>query len=178
MKIGLVRHFKVDIKKNRYMTSEGYNKYSYDYDFADVIPNEIVIDAEWDKCYCSSLPRALKTARTIYHGDIIPTDKLREVPASAAFNFKYMLPYNLWAILSRFAWSFNHSVNPEGKTVTQRRISEIIDTILMDDSNNILIVSHAGTMFEIQKILRRKGYKGPIFLKPKNGKLYVFEKKS
>lgn len=177
MRIGLVRHFRVDIKKNRFMTSEGYNKYSRDYDFADVIPNEIVIDKEWDKCYCSILPRAMKTARTIYHGDIIPTDKLREIPSSAAFKFKFFLPYDLWAILSRAAWSINHSVNPEGKLRTRQRIKEIMDTILMDDAENILVVSHAGTMFEIQRVLRSRGFKGPFFLKPKNGKLYIFEKK-
>ncbi|MDP4088468.1 MAG: histidine phosphatase family protein [Bacillota bacterium] len=177
MRIGLVRHFRVDIKKNRFMTSEGYNKYSHDYDFADVIPNEVVIDKDWDKCYCSILPRAMKTARTIYHGDIIPTDKLREIPSAAAFKFKFFLPYNLWAILNRLVWSLNRPVNPEGKSRTSQRINEIMDTIFMDSAENILIVSHAGTMYEIERILRRKGFKGPFFFKPRNGKLYIYEKK-
>lgn len=177
MKIGLVRHFKVDIVKNRYMTAAEYDKYSSDYDVADVIPNEIVIDKEWDKCYCSSLPRALKTARTIYHGDITPTDNLREIPASAIFKLKFHLPYSLWAILNRIAWVRNHSSHPEGRTKTLKRINEIIETIFLQDEENILIVSHAGTMYEIQKILRGRGFRGKGFITAKNGTLYVFEKK-
>jgi broad specificity phosphatase PhoE len=177
MKIGLVRHFKVDIKKSRYMTASDYDKYSSNYDIADVIPNEIVIDKEWDKCYCSSLPRALKTARTIYHGDITPTDNLREIPSVAIFKLRFHLPYNLWAILNRIAWVRNHTAHPEGRTKTLKRINEIMETIFMQDEENILIVSHAGTMYEIQKILRRKGFRGRGFIKAKNGKLYVYEKK-
>lgn len=53
MRIGLVRHFKVDLPRGTFMTAEQYNKYSEDYDTAEVIPNEVVIDSEWDKCYCT-----------------------------------------------------------------------------------------------------------------------------
>lgn len=176
MRIGLVRHFKVNIPRGTFMTAEQYNKYSEDYDTADVIPNEIVIDEEWDKCYCSSLPRAVQTARTIYHGEIVITDKLREIPSVAAFALNIPLPYNFWAIVNRLAWMRNHKIHPEGKKVTLKRINEIMETIFLQNEQNALIVSHAGTMFEIQKILRKNGFKGKRFLKAQNGKLYVFEK--
>ena len=159
------------------MTAEQYNKYSKDYDIADVIPNEVVIDDQWDKCYCSSLPRAVKTARTIYHGEIIITDKLKEIPSVAALALNIPLPYNFWAIANRIAWLGNQKIHPEGKKVTLERINEIMETIFLQKEQNILIVSHAGTMFEIQKILKKNGFKGNSFLKAKNGKLYVFEKK-
>jgi broad specificity phosphatase PhoE len=176
MKIGLIRHFRVDLKRRRMMTSVEYNEHVYNYDFADVIPNEIVIDEEWDKCYCSTLPRAVATAKTVYHGKIIFTDKLIEIPSAARFNFSLRLPYNLWAIIGRFAWIRNHISQPEGRKKTIERITDILDTILEEKDQNILIVSHAGTLYEIQKLLKRKGFTGDKFFKARNGKLYIYRK--
>jgi broad specificity phosphatase PhoE len=176
MRIGLIRHFRVDLKKNRFMSAEEYDKYSLNYDKAGVIENEIVIDELWDKCYCSSLPRAVYTAKTAYHGEIIITDKLVEIPSKALIKITAKLPYNLWAFINRIGWARNHSLHPEGKTATLKRINEALDIVLSQPEKNILIVSHAGTMFEIQKILRQKGFKGKWFLKARNGKLYEFIK--
>jgi broad specificity phosphatase PhoE len=61
--------------------------------------------------------------------------------------------------------------------VTLERINSILNIILQEKDKNILIVSHAGTLYEIQKILRRKGFRGDRFLKPRNGKLYELENK-
>jgi broad specificity phosphatase PhoE len=177
MKIGLVRHFRVNIKKNRFMTSTEYNEYMKKYDISDVIPNEVVIDKEWDKCYCSSMSRAITTAKTVYHGEIIITDKLVEIPSAAWRNTNIKLPYDLWAVLSRIAWFRNHISQPEGRRVTLKRASEILDDILQEKNKNILIVSHAGTLYEIQKMLINRGFRGNYFLKARNGKLYTFENK-
>lgn len=154
------------------MTYKDYDEYSFNYDKAGVIENEIVIDELWDKCYCSSLPRAIHTAKTVYDGEIIITDNLMEISSKAVIKINTKLPYHLWAILNRIGWSRNHTDHPEGKTETLKRINEIITIILAQKEENILIVSHAGTMFEIQKILRKKGFKGDWFIKPRNGKLY------
>lgn len=178
MKIGLIRHFRVDLKKNKFMTSEEYNQYMYKYDRSEVIPNEIVIDKEWDKCYCSSLSRAVTTAQTVYDGEIIMTDKLIEIPSAAWRNTNIRIPYIIWTLLNRFAWIRNHTSQPEGRRKTIKRISEIIDIILNEKDKNILIVSHAGTLYEVQKILIRKGFKGDYFIKPRNGKLYTFQNKN
>jgi len=177
MRIGLVRHFKVDIKKNKFMTSNQFNEYMKKYDVSDVIPNELVIDDDWDKCYCSSMSRAITTAKTIYHGETIITDKLVEVPSVAFVNMNIPMPYNVWALLGRFAWIRNHTSQPEGRKVTLKRINEIIDIILKKENKNILIVSHAGTLYEIKKILKKRGFEGEKFLKARNGKLYTFQKK-
>lgn len=177
MKIGLVRHFRVNLKKNRFMTSKEYNEYVRKYDISDVIPNEVVIDKEWDKCYCSSMSRAITTAKTVYHGEIIITDKLVEIPSTAWRNTNIRLPYHLWVVLSRVAWFRNHMSQPEGRRVTLKRASEILDTILQEKDKNILIVSHAGTLYEIQKMLIRKDFRGDYFLKAGNGKLYAFQNK-
>lgn len=175
MRIGLVRHFKVDLKKNKFMTSKQYNEYTKKYDLSEVIPNELVIDDEWDKCYCSSMSRAITTAKTIYHGEIIITDKLVEIPSVALMNIKAPIPYYIWAVVGRFAWIRNHISQPEGRKLTLKRINEILDIILKEENENILIVSHAGTLYEIKKILRKRGFKGEKFLKARNGRLYIFK---
>lgn len=176
MRIGLIRHFKVDLYRAGFMTSQEYDKYSYDYDRSSVIPNEVVIDEEWDKCYCSSLDRAITTARTVYHGEIVITDKLIEIPSAAGIKTNLKLPYFFWAVLNRSTWGRNHVAHPEGRTSTLKRINEIMDVILNEDKTNILIVSHAGTLYEIEKLLIRKGFRGERFIKPKNGSLYVFRR--
>lgn len=175
MKIGLIRHFRVNLKRNIFMTSKEYNQYTSQYDIAGVVPNEVVIDKEWDKCYCSSLSRAITTAKTVYHGEIIITDKLIEIPSAAWKNSNIRLPYTLWALLSRIAWFRNHISQPEGRRKTLIRLNEITDTILKEKDKNILIVSHAGALYEIQKILIKKGFRGNYFIKARNGRLYIFE---
>lgn len=177
MKIGLIRHFKVNLARKRFMTSKDYDEHSLNYEQADVIPNEVVIDEEWDKCYCSSLPRAVITAKTVYHGEIVFSDKLIEIPAAASFKINFRIPYHLWSVLNRIAWIRNHVSQPEGRTKSLERINEIVDLILKEKDKNILIVSHAGTLYEVQKVLRSKGFRGKNFLKPRNGHLYILENK-
>lgn len=177
MKIGLVRHFRVDLARRRLMSSKEYNEHVYNYDKAGVIPNEVVIDKEWDKCYCSTLPRAVTTAHTIYHGEISATEALVEIPTAAHFNINIKLPYYVWTIISRVAWIRNHVSQPEGRRATLIRLNQLVDKVLVEKDKNILIVSHAGTMYELQRILRTRGFRGERFLKPRNGKLYVFKDK-
>jgi broad specificity phosphatase PhoE len=178
MKIGLIRHFKVALKKNAFMTAKQYNEHMAKYDISDVIPNELVVDKYWDKCYCSSMAMAITTAKTVYHGELIITDKLIEIPSAAWANIKFPFPYQLWALLNRFAWFRSHVSQAEGRKVTLKRINEELDIILKEKDKNILIVSHAGTLYELKKILRKKGFNGKDFLKAKNGKLYIFESKN
>jgi broad specificity phosphatase PhoE len=176
MKIGLIRHFKVDLYKRPFMTSKDYDEHMYNYDRAGVIPNEVVIDKEWDKCYCSTLPRAITTAQTVYHGEIIFSDKLIEIPVAAWFKTNLKLPYHVWGVLNRIAWIRNHISQPESRIKTLERVNSITEEIISQDNKNILIVSHAGTLYEIQKLLRSNGFSGPRFLRAHNGKLYIFEK--
>ncbi len=177
MRIGLVRHFKVDLKKRRFMTAKEYNEHVYNYDRAEVIPNELVVDSYWEKCYCSSMPRAITTAKTIYHGEIILSDKLVEVPTASWINLNFRMPYYFWAVFARIAWLRNHASQPESRTVTLKRISEALEQIFSENTpdSNILIVSHAGALYEIKKLLRRKGFKGKGFITANNGQLYIFD---
>jgi broad specificity phosphatase PhoE len=179
MRIGLVRHFKVNLPRKRFMTSDEFNEYTLNYDKADVIPNELVIDKEWVKCYCSTLPRAMTTAKTIYHGEIILSDKLIEIPTGAPWKFNFKIPYRLWTVLARFAWIRQYSSQPEGRKATLKRLNEILNTIITENNvdSNILIVSHAGALYEIRKMLLRRGFRGDSFIQANNGKLYVYNNK-
>ena len=78
-------------------------------------------------------------------------------------------------VLNRFAWLGNLVSQPEKKLATLKRVNEIVDTILKEESGNILIVSHAGALHEIRKILIQKGFRGERFLGARNGKLYVYK---
>jgi broad specificity phosphatase PhoE len=124
------------------------------------------------------MARAITTAKTVYHGEIIITDKLVEIPSAAWANIRFPFPYKLWALLNRFAWFRSKVSQPESRMSTLNRINEILDIILKEKDKNILIVSHAGTLYEIKKILKKKGFKGKEFLKARNGKLYIFENKA
>jgi broad specificity phosphatase PhoE len=159
------------------MTAEEFNVHTYNYDRADVIPNELVIDKDWDKCYCSTLPRAITTAKTIYHGEIVLSEKLIEIPVGAPFKISYRIPYRLWTILARFAWIRHHISQPEKRRDTLKRLEEILDTIISENPNdsNILIVSHAGALYEIRKMLFRRGFSGDRFITANNGKLYTYK---
>lgn len=179
MRIGLVRHFKVDLERKGFMTSKEYNEYMQNYDIAGVLPNELVVDSYWEKCYCSSLPRAITTAKTIYHGDIIITDKLIEVPTAAWIDLKFRVPYHFWAIFARVAWIRRHLSQPENRDKTLARLSEVLDKIISENKSdsNILIVSHAGALYEIKKMLRKRAFKGQGFITARNGKLYIYDSK-
>lgn len=159
------------------MTAKEYNEHVYNYDRAGVIPNELVVDSYWEKCYCSSMTRAIITAKTIYHGEIIVSDKLVEVPTASWINLKFRMPYHFWAIFARFAWIRHYASQPEARAITIKRLTEILDQIFSENAadSNILIVSHAGALYEIKKMLRKKGFKGKGFITANNGQLYIFD---
>lgn len=177
MIIGLVRHFKVDLPHSRFMTSIDFMKWAHHYDIADVIENAVEMgDIEWNKCYSSDLPRAVRTAETIYDGQIIKTQLLREVPMSSPFNTKLKLPYVFWGVFARIAWLFSHKSQEERRIQTKKRIREFLDLVKDDDSSNILVVCHGFFMYIFEKELKRQGFKGRRTRRIKNGTMYVFEK--
>ena len=178
MKIGLVRHFKVKrgYPENRLISSSDLVKWVKEYDESDVEENPVELGAvKWDSCYSSDLPRARTTAEAIYSGEIKETSKLREIDLVPPFDLSLRLPLFLHLIMIRLAWLFKHSSQPESKDRTRKRLDEII-TQAEEEGKDCLIVSHGGVMDIMRKNLRKRGYKGPYFKVPINGKLYLFEK--
>ncbi|MBU0560905.1 MAG: phosphoglycerate mutase family protein [Bacteroidetes bacterium] len=177
MTLGFVRHFKVDVKFDKilYSTSQ-FNEIMQYYDVATVIPNEVNLNGiNWEKCFCSSLPRAVTTAKAIYKNEIITTDLLHEVPLPAFTNKEIVLPGLVWHWGGRVAWYYNKISLLETRSQSNARADKIIEQILSAQHQNILIVTHGFFMGVLLKKLYKLGFKGETDLVPKNGKLYILK---
>lgn len=178
MRIGLVRHFKVDYKAKGMMSSRDFEEYVTNYDNSSVIENKIDLDCNiiWDKCYCSNLKRAVITAKSIYDKELEITDLLREVKMYPVKNNKLKIPSFLWSISSRIAWKLNHASQLETETDTKKRAKEFISKLDLNSDENILIVSHGFFLITLVNELKSLGFKGKVPRKMKNGHLYVLQK--
>ena len=99
MKIGLLRHFKVDLKYPRkpLLSYEEVFAWYEKYNSADVIIKNVDLSrGKWDKCYASPLPRADVTSKTVYKKNIhdvrknkqfIPRDKHTSKHKSYMYTF-------------------------------------------------------------------------------------------
>ncbi|MFC3885142.1 histidine phosphatase family protein [Bacillus songklensis] len=179
MKIGLVRHFKVKrgYPEKRFVTQKELFQWLDEYEASDIEVGETSLGSiEWKRCFASDLPRAAKTAETIYDGNIIKMKELREVQIYPLFKRDIKLPFLLYPILIRMAWLLKHKSQLERKADVEKRVKAILDDILSQSDENILIVSHGALMMFMRKELLKRGFKGPKMKTPENGKLYVFEK--
>jgi broad specificity phosphatase PhoE len=177
MNIGLVRHFKVNCYAKMFMTSGDFKQWVKRYDNSDIIENKFEIgNVIWHKCFSSDLSRATKTSKSIFTGEIIKTQLLREVPIAPVFNTNIKLPYAFWCISGRIAWFFHHKSQIENKKDTQGRANEFLDSINNESNSNILIVCHGFFMNTLQKELKSRGVIGQNIRRPKNGTLYLYKK--
>lgn len=178
MRVGLVRHFKV---KQAYpsgrVSARDVEQWFRNYDEADIEEGQTDLGGiEWGRCYSSDMTRAIRTAEIIYGSDIQKMPELREIPAPT-FTTNWKLPLIGWALLIRLSWLF-HARTRQDIHAAKARIGEFLDQALSRDDDNVLIVSHGALMKYLRKELIVRGYRGPNFGHPKNGKLYAFEKKA
>ncbi|WP_315072524.1 phosphoglycerate mutase family protein [uncultured Clostridium sp.] len=177
MYIGLVRHFKVDCNAQAFMTSNDFEKWVIEYDNSSVMANEFETkNIEWDKCFSSDLSRAIKTSETIFKGEIIKTQLLREVPLSPICKTNFKLPHRFWCIAARMAWMFHHKSQAETKKDTEGRINEFLNSLDKELDTNILIVCHGFFMKNLERGLKRRGFSGQNISIPENGTLYLYKK--
>jgi len=174
VKIGLVRHFKVNLSfpVKWWLSKADVDAWFESYASADVLYADIdLLGVEWKKCLSSPLSRALHTAHHIYKGEVIQVDVLQELNALPLLTTKLKLPFLVWAIFVRVKYSSDDPV-----TVTfRRKVIEFVDKLLQQESGDILIVSHGFVMTCIQKELIKRGFTGKTFGAPVHGKVYVFE---
>lgn len=176
MRIGLVRHFKVDYKAKKMMNSNDFEEYVISYDNAAVIHNEIDVEySKWNKCYCSDLKRAIITAKSIYDKELEITDLLREVKMYPVKKLSIRIPSFIWSISSRVAWKLNHGSQLETASYTRKRAKEFLSKLDLNSDQNILIVSHGFFLITLIDELRLLGFKGDIPKKMKNGYLYILK---
>ncbi|MDI9508991.1 MAG: histidine phosphatase family protein [Clostridiales bacterium] len=175
MRIGLIRHFKVDCPHKKMMTAEEFSEWSRKYEKAKVIKKKVeMYGIEWDICYVSDMPRALVTAKDLYEGKPVIDKLLREVDNAPFINTKRIkLPFFLWHICGRLAWYFKFKSQPESIVGTRRRINKFLDNIDWT-KDNILIVFHGFMIYNFQKELRKRGFKGEKLKTVKNGVLYEY----
>jgi broad specificity phosphatase PhoE len=180
MRIGLMRHLPVAYRY-RYVFAEdsnGFERELENYNQADVRQKRLKNLGAWDICYSSNLKRAVLTARSFYKGKIIITDLLREVPMKAVAATRLRIPLFLWFCLVRFSWYINGRSQPESISGTLKRARTFFKDFCLpnNDDASILVVSHGLFLLVLQKVLRRQGFKGKIFLRPNHATLYVFDK--
>lgn len=177
MKLGLVRHFKVITQENTLLSSVQFEEAMHKYDKAPVTKNGLKINANnWDVCYCSTLPRAITTADTIYKGKIIKSDLLKEVPISPFTMKNIKLPSVIWHIGARIAWYKSYKSQKENIHQTRERINEFYKIIQESGYTNILIVSHGYFLRMFYEEMKKKGFTGDVDVNIQNGKLYTITK--
>ena len=175
MRIGLVRHFKVNCPHKKMMTSKEFREWSQRYEVSKVIKKPVeMYGIEWDICYASDLPRAITTAKEVYSGNVHFDKLLREVDnAPFIHSERIKLPFEIWHICGRLAWYFKSKSQPETVVGTRKRINDLLDRIDWS-KDNVLIVFHGFMLFNFQKELRRRGFVGEKIRTVKNGVLYQY----
>ena len=173
MKIGLVRHFEVDCHNRFLMTSAEFKKWVGQYDCSPVKPVNLALEDNWDKCYCSDLPRAIETAQHIYKGDIIQTHLLREIPIAPVVETNVKLPYLFWLMAGRLAWYCSHQSQTESLSQSKDRVQRFLSEVL--EEGNFLIVTHGFLMMQIQQELLNRGFSGKRIWRAKFGQIYLFK---
>lgn len=175
MRIGLVRHFKVNCPHKRMMTSEEFRQWSEHYERAKVIKNKVeMYGSKWDICYVSDLPRAITTAKEVYSGNLHIDKLLREVDnAPFIHTERIKLPFEIWHVCGRLAWYFKSKSQPETREGTRKRINAFLDKIDWS-SENILIVFHGFMLYNFQRELKKRGFTGERIRRVKNGVLYQY----
>lgn len=175
--IGLMRHYRVDYRaKRRWLTSGEFIEWIEQYNRADIVVNPVPHDSriQWETCLSSDLHRAVLTSRMIFDGLIEWNNQLREVELAPIFHTKARLHIGIWLALSRLAWWFSHRSQPESRSSTMRRAERVLNDIESRSEKRTLVVGHGMFMKAMQQQLRRRGYSGPSFSKPRNGCIYHY----
>ena len=177
MRIGLIRHFAVEqpflkgtVKQSAVLQwFEAYNR-------APLVQTTVSNPFDWERCYASELPRAIKTAALVFEGTIETTSLLNEPFPSPLFLRDIRLPFPLWGLLLRSAIVWNHRSQQDRRAVLEKKIHRFLDQVLQEEKDT-LVVSHAFTMEILSRHLRKAGFRGPQLAQPANGVLYVYERK-
>lgn len=180
MKIGLVRHFKVNMNTDTgNINSRLFDKLQTEYNSIDVIPKEVDLrDINWNKCYASNMPRAITTAKTIYNGEIIQNELIREVDIRFTREIEGEYDYHTWGFHSILGWGKNASYVSETYKESKERVLRFLSILEKDirTGDNTLLVCHGLIMRVLEEGLREFGFDGETIVAPDNGDLYLFEK--
>lgn len=175
MKIGLVRHFKVNrpFPKNKLLSKLELIKWFAEYD------NTLHLDykkvdlgvVKWQNCYSSPMARALNTASYIYPGQIIEITALKELDILHQLPNRLKLPFLIWGLIVFIKSSFFNKDTDKFK----KSIIAFLDKVIATNEGNTLIISHWFVMRVIRMELIKRGFAGGNFKSNEYGTLYIFE---
>lgn len=180
MKLGLIRHFKVDMEPSKEgMNTSDYLRWIDEYDRGDIIQKPVdLLNIDWNRCYSSDMKRAYETAEAIFDGDIIKTHLLREVKLHPPVDTREKKDYQYWKDICNEAWREEKPNQLETRSDTLKRVNTFLDFIEHKNfgGDRILIVSHVITMRVFEDELIERGFDGGYNEDPDYGKIYLFEK--
>ena len=177
MRIGLIRHFPVELKlPSGWRTSADLQEWRERYDVAGILVGECDLGGvEWPACISSDLPRASATARAVFRGEVEQTPLLRE-PLFAGFKTgDFRLPVWAWLWVVRLSWMTGHRSQRACRDEFRQRVLAVADR-LSGLSQDTLVVSHAGMMAYLSAELRRRGFVGPKLGIAKHATTYIYER--
>lgn len=175
IRVGLIRHFKVDhstpwgVWYSWFELMKWFERYdsteSLEYNLVDLK------GVRWEKCYCSPMARAVNTAGYIYNGEIVKKSSLRELNILPCLPRKVSLPFFLWGLMIRV----RSSLAGGEVAIFRCAIKSFVDEVFSAAESNVLIVSHWFVMRTIREELIRRGLKGSDLKSNEYGVLHVYE---
>ncbi|MCY7410339.1 MAG: histidine phosphatase family protein [Chitinophagales bacterium] len=178
MRIGIIRHAKVFYRDPFFSTGKKFDQSRLMYNASPVLPINLKISVnEFPLCYVSSMTRARDTVTQIYDGNFIISNEIIEISNSAFWLRKISIPTFLRSSSGRIAWLLNYSKMPETRLQSNQRARKFLTSILNENKQNTLLVTHGFFMQSLRHELRQLGFKGYCPFLPPNGKFYIFERK-
>lgn len=175
MKIGLIRHFRVNhpFPDKVLLSKSEVIQWFEEYDRTENIQyNNVDLDnINWKICYSSTMIRAVKTANHIYSGEIVKIAELRELDILHRLSDRIKLPFMIWGLIVRVkSFSLNNDIDK-----FKNGIIAFLDKLIVNNESEVLIVSHWFVMKIIRQELIKRGFNGENFKSNEYGTLYVFE---
>jgi broad specificity phosphatase PhoE len=176
MKVGLIRHFKVDhpFPQKKLLSKSEVIKWFEEYDAAENIKYKDVdlCGIDWKQCYSSTMVRSVNTAKHFYKGEIVKIAALHEFAILHRLSDRIRLPFLLWGLIIRIK---SFAINKDTDEF-KNKIIAFVETLLANNERDILIVSHWFVMRVIRKELLKRGFVGDHFKSNEYGTLYVYER--
>ena len=175
MKIGLVRHFKVEISfpSWKLLSKAEMEAWFEVYNAAPVQCEDLDLgEVSWTRKYTSPMRRALLSAHHISKGNWMVEEALQELNVMPLLHTRWRWPLIVWAIWARMKYSASNEVTD----AFRQRIAQFVDELLSDGHQDTLIVSHGFVMICIREELIRRGFAGDKIRSPQYGRVYLFER--
>ncbi|MBN8626982.1 MAG: histidine phosphatase family protein [Planctomycetes bacterium] len=159
-----------------WLTADDLVRWRSRYDVAEVMAGDFELGAvDWKSCLSSDLPRTRATAAAVFPGPVTATDLLREPEFARFATRRLRMPIRAWQILMHLAWLTGHASQRAKRDDFRRRVTCVADR-LTAESQDTLVVSHAGMMAYLSRELLRRGFQGPKLRIAKHAVVYVYKR--